>query len=185
MTIAPKTLSQYFQDRTLANLDLYGIDFSNLSLENVSFSGSFIVGTNFNNAFLQGADFSYCKLRNVDFTDSILTNADFTGADWFNASGFTKKQLKSVQQETLLPYPEDRKALYNYLDENYMFPFHSWKGYIRKQLLDTWDKYSQEIEDYQRSNKPQTLVSEALIMPLIDDLDLSRDRDTGREIDFD
>jgi len=41
------------------------------------------------------------------------------------------------------------------------------------------------IEDYQKINQPLTTLSEALMMPIIEDLDLSRDRDTGREIDFD
>lgn len=41
------------------------------------------------------------------------------------------------------------------------------------------------IEDYQKLNQPPTTLSEALMMPLIEDLDLSRDRDTGRDINFD
>ena len=42
------------------------------------------------------------------------------------------------------------------------------------------------IEDYQKLNRPQTSLSEALILPLIEDeLDLSRDRNTGRDFDFD
>ena len=42
------------------------------------------------------------------------------------------------------------------------------------------------IEDYQKLNQPQTSLSEALMIPLIEnDLDLSRDRDTGRDLDFD
>ena len=41
------------------------------------------------------------------------------------------------------------------------------------------------IEDYQKLNRPQTSLSEALMLPLLEDeLDLSR-RDTGRDIDFD
>lgn len=41
------------------------------------------------------------------------------------------------------------------------------------------------IEDYQRLNQPKTSLSEALMIPLIEeDLDLSRDRDEGRDIDF-
>lgn len=41
------------------------------------------------------------------------------------------------------------------------------------------------IEDYQRLNQPKTSLSEALMIPLIEeDLDLSRDRDQGRNIDF-
>jgi prevent-host-death family protein len=42
------------------------------------------------------------------------------------------------------------------------------------------------VEDYQRLNQQQTKLSEALLLPLIDEeMDLSRDRDTGREIDLD
>jgi prevent-host-death family protein len=42
------------------------------------------------------------------------------------------------------------------------------------------------IEDYQKFNRPQTSLSEALMTPLIEqDLDLSRDRDTGRDLSFD
>jgi len=42
------------------------------------------------------------------------------------------------------------------------------------------------IDDYQKLNQPQTSLSEALMMPLLEqDLDLSRDPDTGREINFD
>lgn len=42
------------------------------------------------------------------------------------------------------------------------------------------------IEDYQKLNQPQTSLSKALMIPLIEqDLDLSRDQDTGRDIDFD
>ena len=42
------------------------------------------------------------------------------------------------------------------------------------------------IEDDQKLNHPQTSLSEALMIPLIEqDLDLSRDRDKGRDINFD
>ena len=42
------------------------------------------------------------------------------------------------------------------------------------------------IEDYQKLNRPQTSLSEALMIPLIEqEFDFARDRDTGREIDFD
>jgi prevent-host-death family protein len=42
------------------------------------------------------------------------------------------------------------------------------------------------IEDYQKLNQPQISLSEALRMPLIEqELDLTRDRDTGRDIGFD
>lgn len=42
------------------------------------------------------------------------------------------------------------------------------------------------IEDYQKLNRLQTSLSEALMLPLLEDeLDLSRDRDIGRDIDFD
>jgi prevent-host-death family protein len=42
------------------------------------------------------------------------------------------------------------------------------------------------IEDYQKLNLPQTSLSEALITPLIEqDFDLSRNKDTGRDINFD
>ena len=42
------------------------------------------------------------------------------------------------------------------------------------------------IEDYQKLNRPQTSLSEALMLPLLEDeLDRSRDRDTGRDLDFD
>ena len=42
------------------------------------------------------------------------------------------------------------------------------------------------IDDYQKLNQPRTSLSEALMMPLLEKgLDLSRDSDTGREIDFD
>ena len=42
------------------------------------------------------------------------------------------------------------------------------------------------IEDYQKLNQPPTSLSEALMMPLIEhDLNLSRDRDIGRNLDFD
>lgn len=42
------------------------------------------------------------------------------------------------------------------------------------------------IEDYQKLNRSHDSLSEALMMPLLEeDLELSRDRDTGREINFD
>ena len=42
------------------------------------------------------------------------------------------------------------------------------------------------IEDYQKLNHAHDSLSEALMMPLLEeDLELSRDRDTGREINFD
>ncbi|MEM9271721.1 MAG: type II toxin-antitoxin system Phd/YefM family antitoxin [Cyanobacteria bacterium P01_F01_bin.143] len=42
------------------------------------------------------------------------------------------------------------------------------------------------INDYQKLNQPQNSLSEALMMPLLEkDLDLSRDLDTRREINFD
>ncbi|MGL5940360.1 MAG: type II toxin-antitoxin system Phd/YefM family antitoxin [Waterburya sp.] len=42
------------------------------------------------------------------------------------------------------------------------------------------------IEDYQKLNLSQTSLSEALMTPIIEqDIDLSRDRDTGRDINFD
>jgi antitoxin Phd len=42
------------------------------------------------------------------------------------------------------------------------------------------------VEDYQKSNQPQTSLSEALMIPLIEqELDLTRDKDTVRDIDFD
>ena len=42
------------------------------------------------------------------------------------------------------------------------------------------------IDDYQKLNQPQNSLSEALMMPLLEkDLDLSRDLDTRREINFD
>ncbi len=41
------------------------------------------------------------------------------------------------------------------------------------------------IENYQKLNQPPTTLSEALMMSLIEDLNLSRDRDTGRDINFD
>ncbi len=42
------------------------------------------------------------------------------------------------------------------------------------------------IEDYQKLNHSHDSLSEALMMPLLEeDLELSRDRDTGREINFD
>jgi antitoxin Phd len=42
------------------------------------------------------------------------------------------------------------------------------------------------IEDYQKLNRPQISLSEALMMPLIEqELDLTRDRDIGRDINFD
>mgnify|MGYP000193312656 CR=1 FL=1 len=42
------------------------------------------------------------------------------------------------------------------------------------------------VEDYQKLNQPQTSLSEALMIPLIEqELDLTRDRDTVRDIDFD
>ena len=41
------------------------------------------------------------------------------------------------------------------------------------------------IEYYQKLNQPQTYLSEALSMLLLDeDFDFSRDRDMGRDIDF-
>jgi antitoxin Phd len=41
------------------------------------------------------------------------------------------------------------------------------------------------IEDYQKLNLPQTSLSEALMTPIIEqDLDFSRERDTGRDINF-
>jgi prevent-host-death family protein len=41
------------------------------------------------------------------------------------------------------------------------------------------------VEDYQRLNQQQTKLSKALLFPLLDEeIDLSRDRDTGREIDL-
>lgn len=42
------------------------------------------------------------------------------------------------------------------------------------------------IDDYQKLNQPQNSLSETLMMPLIEkELDLSRNPDTGREINFD
>lgn len=42
------------------------------------------------------------------------------------------------------------------------------------------------VEDYQQFNRPKTSLSEALMTPLLEqDLDLSRDRDTGRDLGFD
>jgi prevent-host-death family protein len=42
------------------------------------------------------------------------------------------------------------------------------------------------VEDYQQLNKPYTSLSEVLMTPLIEqELDLSRNRDMGRNINFD
>ena len=41
------------------------------------------------------------------------------------------------------------------------------------------------IEDYQKLNRPKNSLSEALMNPLVEqELDLSRYRDTGRDIDL-
>lgn len=41
------------------------------------------------------------------------------------------------------------------------------------------------IEDYQKLNRPKNSLSEALMNTLIgQELDITRDRDTGRDIDF-
>ena len=42
------------------------------------------------------------------------------------------------------------------------------------------------IEEYQKSNQPQTSLSEVLMIPLIEqELDLVRDGDQGRDVSFD
>ena len=42
------------------------------------------------------------------------------------------------------------------------------------------------IEEYQKTNQPQTSLSEVLMIPLIEqELDLVRDGDQGRDISFD
>ena len=42
------------------------------------------------------------------------------------------------------------------------------------------------IEEYQKSNKPQASLSELLMIPLIEqEFDFTRDRDQGRDINFD
>jgi serine/threonine protein kinase len=132
--------SRYFRDQALEQLDLYGIDFSNGSLHTISFRQSFVVESTFENSDLSGSNFDGAWIRNVNVAGANLTEADVTDADWFNTTGLTESQLRSVQGRTLLACPPDIAGLHEILDARYGFAFKSWSTHVQKQILQTWSE---------------------------------------------
>jgi hypothetical protein len=140
-TLAVKDLGDYFRDGSLCSLDLVRLDLRGKRLRSVRFDRAFLLETDFSGADLAEASFVGCYIRNVNFADANLEGVDFSHADWFNARGLTKEQLRCARRETLLPCPGGRTGCKQYLARNYVYKFNDYEERIQKQLTATWAVY--------------------------------------------
>lgn len=138
---SPGSLGHNFQDRELEYLDLYGMNFAQENLSHVSFRGCFLATADFQSSDLTGATFAEARIRNTKFGGANLTGADLGGADWFNASGLTEAQLRTVQPGTLLRCPSDVEEMHRFLKGYYALPFESWSADVQDHLRRTWSEY--------------------------------------------
>jgi uncharacterized protein YjbI with pentapeptide repeats len=130
-----------FENDELAQLDLYGMDFSSSDLSGRSFEGCVLVEGNFKCSRLKGASFSGACVRNADFAGADLTGADFTDADWFNSLNLTEHQLALAARHTLSRCPPNIPAMHRFLRDRYGYSFESWSTEIQTELKMTWKEY--------------------------------------------
>ena len=138
---AEGNLSPLFSEGELETLDLYAMDFSDTQVSGVSFNTCFLPYANFRNADLTGSSFQGSWVRNACFTEANLTNADLSNMDWFNAVGFSERQLLSTLQDTVLDCPRDLEALHSFVEVRYRFPFESWQVHVQQEIKRTWNEY--------------------------------------------
>ncbi len=140
-TSAEGNLRPLFSESELETLDLYAMDFSDAQVSGVSFNTCFLPYANFRNADLRESFFQGSRVRNACFTEANLTNADLSNMDWFNAVGFSERQLVSALQDTVLECPRDVEALHRFLTIHYAFPFDSWQVQVQQEIIGTWNDY--------------------------------------------
>jgi hypothetical protein len=136
--------SETFQDGELEGLDLVNIDFHSLNFRRAHFDGSFLIETNFDGATLDGASFDGAYIRNVNFHGATLRAVSFKNADWFNALGLEKDQLKECKVDTLMFFPDSRAKRFKYLADHYGIPYDNWTPDIQNEILDAWRTYSRK-----------------------------------------
>jgi hypothetical protein len=61
----------------------------------------------------------------VQFSGADLAGANFAGADWFNALGLTREQIRAVRGP-LLACPRSVDEFHEFLSDHYSYTFSTW-----------------------------------------------------------